>query len=91
MNSPIPEEDFVTSSGPGSVMPRMDNDMILNNALDDFNSNRFDAQSVADGESTFSQMDIDLEEIEDRIIELQDTVSQLIECKDNIEMFKIVS
>ena len=36
-------------------------------------------------------MDIDLEEIEDRIIELQDTVSKLIEQKDNVEMFKIVS
>lgn len=28
-------------------------------------------------------MDLDLEEIEDRILELQDTVTQLIECTEN--------
>ena len=91
MNSPIPEEAI--SSGPGSVMARPDNELILQAAIDEYNQNhqRLETQSVADDKSTLSQMDIDLEEIEDRIIELQDTVSKLIEQKENIEMFKIVS
>lgn len=42
-----------------------------------------------DGASHFSTMDIDLEEIEDRIMELNETVEQLIESKDSKELFKI--
>ena len=46
-------------------------------------------QDVSDMISTFSNLDIDLEEIDDRLIELQDTVGQLIDYKENLDMFKI--
>ena len=39
--------------------------------------------------SNFSNLDLDLEEVDDRLIELQETVNQLIEYKENIDMFKI--
>ena len=39
--------------------------------------------------STFSNLDLDLEEVDDRMIELQETVSQLIEYQENVDMFKI--
>lgn len=39
--------------------------------------------------STFSNLDLDLEEVEDRMIELQETINQLIEYKENVDMFKI--
>ena len=54
MSSPIPEEAI--SSGPGSVMARPDNELILQAAIDEYNQNRqrLETQSVADDKSTMS-------------------------------------
>ena len=38
-----------------------------------------------------AEFDIDLEEIDDRLMELQDTMDSLNENLNNVEMFKIVS
>ena len=38
-----------------------------------------------------AEFDIDIEEIDDRLMELQDTMDQLHQNLTNVEMFKIVS